>query len=61
MGSVFYAKLRNDTTFFDELATKKTSNNNCSILVQSLKNSWDTIIINAWLPQPPIISKPDLG
>jgi hypothetical protein len=47
MGSVFYAKRYNDTTFFDELATKKTSNNNYSILVQSLKNNLDTAIVNS--------------
>jgi len=46
MGSVFYAKRCNDTTFFDGLATKKTMINNCPILVRSLKNALVAIVIN---------------
>ena len=53
MGSVFYAKLCNDTTFFYGLATKKTMINNCFILVRSLK-SLDAMIISTPHPQQPI-------
>jgi hypothetical protein len=53
MESVFYAKHRNDTTFFDGLSTKKTKTNNRPILVRTFKNSLDASIINIQGTQKP--------
>jgi len=54
MESVFYAKQCNNTIFFDELATKKTKINNCSILVLLFLDSSDAMIITAHHAQQPV-------
>jgi hypothetical protein len=46
MESVFYAKRRKDTTFFNRLATKKMKRNACSILVRFLNKRLLPVLIN---------------